>query len=184
MTDSPFRIETQRLLIREWRAEDRPGLERLTGDAQMMRYITGGEVWNAERNDGLVARQQAHLAATGLCMGPVLLRATGEMIGVAGAQPLDRLPGFDLGWWIWRAYWNQGLATEAAWAVYRHAFDRGGLDRLYAVIDPDNGASRRVAEKLGMRLHGHSTADRTASWRPAVDVLLYLAERSGSRVLP
>lgn len=177
MTRTPFRIETERLLIREWRSEDRPGLERMTGDPGMMRYISGGEVWDADRNDGLVARQQANLHATGLCMGPVLLRRSGEMIGVAGAQPLDRLPGFDLGWWIWREYWNHGLATEAALAVYRHAFDRGGLARVYAVIDPDNFPSRRVAEKLGMRLHGRSTADQTASWRPAVDVLLYVAER-------
>ncbi|MFA5938619.1 MAG: GNAT family N-acetyltransferase [Sinimarinibacterium sp.] len=178
MTGSTLKIETERLLIREWRPEDRPGLERLTGDTQMMRFITGGEVWNADRNDGLVARQRANLTATGLCMGPVLLRKTGEMIGVAGAQPLDRLQGCDLGWWIWREYWNQGLATEAAAAVYGDAFERAGLNRVYAVIDPDNLSSRRVAEKLGMRLHGRCTADQTASWRPAVDVLLYVAERA------
>lgn len=183
MTEPVLRIETERLLIREWQPEDRPGLERLTGDADMMRYITGGEAWTAERNDGLVARQRANLAATGLCMGPVLLRETGEMIGVAGAQPLDRLPGFDLGWWIWREYWNRGLATEAATAVHRDAFERANLERVYAVIDPDNVSSRRVAEKLGMRLHGRCTADQTASWRPAVDVLIYVAGRDADPAL-
>ena len=38
-------------------------------------------------------------------------------------------------------------------------------------------SSRRVAEKLGMRLHGRCTADQTASWRPVVDVLVYVAGR-------
>lgn len=173
MTHTEFRIETERLLIREWRREDRPGLERMTGDATMMRFITAGEVWDAQRVDGLMARQRASLDRTGTCMGPVLLRDSGEMIGVAGAQPLDRLDGFDVGWWIWRDWWNRGLATEAARAVCRDAFERVGLPRVYACIDPDNLSSRRVAEKLGMRLGGRCRADQTASWRPPVEILRY-----------
>lgn len=169
-----FRVDTPRLYIREWQSADRPGLERLTGDAEMMRYITGGEIWGAERIDGMIERQTASLRNTGLCVGAVFLRDTGELVGIAGAQPLDRLDGFDLAWWIWREHWGRGLATEAADAVCRHAL-RHGIPRVYACIDPDNHASLSVARKIGMRPAGRSRADQTASWRPPVDVLLFVA---------
>lgn len=172
--NSPFRVDTPRLYIREWQSGDRPGLERLTGDAEMMRYITGGETWDADRIDGMIERQTASLRNTGLCVGAVCLRDSDELIGIAGAQPLDRLDGFDLAWWIWRDWWGRGLATEAADAACRHAL-RHGPPRVYACIDPDNGASLRVAQKIGMRPAGRRSADQTASWRPPVEVLLFVA---------
>lgn len=172
--NSLFRVDTPRLYIREWQSRDRPGLQRLTGDAEMMRYITGGETWGADRIDGMIERQTASLRNTGLCVGAVFLRDTDELIGIAGAQPLDRLDGFDLAWWIWREHWGRGLATEAADAACRHAL-RHGLPRVYACIDPDNGASLRVAQNIGMRPAGRCSADQTASWRPPVDVLLFVA---------
>ncbi len=169
-----FRVDTPRLQIREWQPHDRPGLQRLTDDAEMMRYITAGEPWSTARIDGMFDRQAASLHNTGLCVGAVFLRETGELIGIAGAQPLDRLDGFDLAWWIWREHWGRGLATEAAAAVCRHALQHG-LPRVYACIDPDNQASLGVARNIGMRPAGRCRADQTASWRPPTDVLLFVA---------
>lgn len=177
---TPYRIETPRLLIREWQPQDRPAFARMATDPEMMRYITGGEAMPAERIDGFFGRQQGHLEACGLCMGAMVLRASGEIVGTAGAQPLDRLPGHDLGWWVWKDHWRRGYATEAAAAIRDHALRVAGLPRIHAVIDPDNHASRGVAGKIGMRLSARTTADRTASWRPPIDVLVYTIDAAAA----
>ena len=55
-----------------------------------------------------------------------------------------------MAWHVNKAYWNQGLGTEAAFASIQLGFHRFGLSRLVAIIHPCNHASRRVAQKLGM----------------------------------
>jgi len=177
-----FLVETPRCIIRDWQPEqDRAGLKRMTSDAEMMRYITGGEIWDDARVDGLFARQAQSLARHGVCVGALCLRESDEIVGIVGVQPLDRLDGFDLGWWVWREYWNRGLATEAAIAACDDAFGRAGLGRLFACIDPDNGASHRVARKLGMRPHGRMKASDTGSWRNDAIVDVYVLERADWR---
>lgn len=174
---SSYQIETERLLIREWNgSSDRSALLALSADAEMMRYITGGEPWSEAQLDRFFLRQAANLEASGMCVGALCLRDSGRVIGNAGVQMLDRMDGSDLAWWVGREFWGQGYATEAAQAICRYAFDWGRAQRLYACIDADNRASRRVADKLGMRLSGVRAADQTASWRPPNDVLIYMVE--------
>lgn len=100
-------FQTERLVIRPWRDEDRPALERMVRDAEMMRYVTQG--------------------------------------------------------WIWKDYWGQGFATEAARAFVDYARDVMGLTTLVAVIDPPNAASKAVAEKLGLRFECIKSARETIS---------------------
>ncbi|MGH7435507.1 MAG: GNAT family N-acetyltransferase, partial [Polyangiaceae bacterium] len=59
-------------------------------------------------------------------------------------------PEIELGWNTFRAYWGQGIATEAATAVVRYVFDVRRERRVTALIDPPNTASIRVATHLGM----------------------------------
>jgi RimJ/RimL family protein N-acetyltransferase len=60
----------------------------------------------------------------------------------------------DLGYVLRKNLWGQGIATEAARAVLDFAFDALGLHRVWATADPENVASVRVLEKLGMRREG------------------------------
>jgi RimJ/RimL family protein N-acetyltransferase len=101
------------------------------------------------------------------------LRDSGILIGTARVHvdvPDDRQGS--VGYALWHEHWGRGLATEAAAAMLDLGFDRLGLHRIEATIEPDNSASVRIAEKLGMRLEGRmkerfSTPD---GWR---DSLLY-----------
>jgi RimJ/RimL family protein N-acetyltransferase len=77
---------------------------------------------------------------------------TAEFLGYCGIRPHDWLSEIEMGWHIRKAFWNQGLATEAALATRDLGFDRFGLDRLIALIDPMNVASLRVAKKIDMCL--------------------------------
>ena len=169
-----FTLTTERLEIRAWQAGDRPALERMVADSDMMRHLTHGRAWSVDEVDEFLARQARQLDEHGVCMGPLVLRGSREIVGVAGIQPID-LPGeYELGWWVWKAYWGHGYAPEAGRALAAYAADVLGLARVYAVIDPDNAASIRVAEKIGMRFERRTTARETAARREEIDVVLYV----------
>lgn len=70
--------------------------------------------------------------------------------------PLDLVgPEIEIGWRLRRTCWDRGYATEAARPVLHHAFHTLGLPEVIADINPDNMASRRVAQKLGFRAVGN-----------------------------
>ncbi len=162
---SHFPIETARLAIREWRTEDRPAFARMSGDAEMMRYINAGRPLGDDEVDEFFERQARFLAEHGFCMGAMTLKPHGEVIGIAGMQPLD-IPGeIELGWWTWKDHWGQGYAAEAGAAFIEFGFRRLGLKRLVAVIDPGNAASARVAAKLGMHYERSMPARETVARR-------------------
>ena len=77
------------------------------------------------------------------------------LIGFCGLQPLPEIePGtaeIEIGWWLARACWGRGLATEAARAALRDGFERVGLERIVAIAQPANTASIGIMRRLGMR---------------------------------
>lgn len=174
-----FRIETPRLVVRPWEAGDRPAFERFVADAEMMRYISGGRAWDTARIDAWLARQARNLAQHDCCMGVAVLKQSGGTIGVGGIQPLEQAGVFELGWWIWRDYWNRGLATEMARGFVAYAFEVMNLPQVVAEIDPPNLASIRVAEKLGMRHEGIRNAHELAERNPDIEVVYYVLEQPG-----
>jgi len=169
-----FFFPTPRLTVRPWRERDRPALEQMTSDMDMMRFVTG-RAWPAEDIDEFLTRQQRHIDNHGVCFGAVELGAQEQVVGVAGMQPLDgrEFKGeFELGWWIWKDYWGQGLALEAITPFIPHSRNMG-LSRLFAVIDPPNSASIRVAEKLGMLYDRTISAKETVATRDEKPACIY-----------
>lgn len=177
-----FFFPTRRLTIRPWRTPDRPALERMATDLDMMRFITGS-AWPAEQIDEFMTRQARHVRNHGVCFGAVELSDRMQVIGIAGMQPLDGKDfqgEFELGWWIWKDFWGQGLALEAIQPFIPHARNMG-LERVFAVIDPPNSASIRVAEKLGMRFDRTVSARETVTAREIKPVSIYSMDLETSR---
>lgn len=169
-----FFFPMPRLTVRPWRERDRPDLERMATDLDMMRYVTG-RAWSAVQIDEFLTRQQKHLRNHGVCFGAVELADRLQVVGVAGMQPLegDDFKGdFELGWWIWKDFWGQGLALEAVAPFVTHARNMR-LKRVLAVIDPPNSASIRVAEKLGMHLEQTVSARKTVATRENKPACIY-----------
>ena len=75
-------------------------------------------------------------------------RPSGRAIGDSGLLKLEDQGWIDLGFRLAQPYWGKGLATEAASAWVRAAFDEFHIDRLTAFVHPENVASIRVLEKL------------------------------------
>lgn len=163
------------LQVRPWRASDREVFAAMVGDAEMMRYITGGRCWRSDEVDEFLERQARNLRNHQVCMGALLHEQ--EVIGVAGIQPLDRAGDFELGWWVTRAYQGRGWATTVGRALVAHAFDVLELDSVCAVIHPSNTASIRVAAKLGMTAEGTVPASTTSARRTDDPVVVYRISR-------
>jgi RimJ/RimL family protein N-acetyltransferase len=116
-----------------------------------MRYIEHGVAWPEERSRQFVERQMALVRERQFCLWKMLEKSSGAVIGFCGLQPLEGTPEIEIGWWLARAQWGRGLATEAARSALRDGFERAGLSRIVAIAQPANGASIRIMEKLGMR---------------------------------
>lgn len=142
---------TERLLLRRLTEEDFPNVFSVLGDPEVMYAWEHGfsEQEAREWLAGTFARYEkdgfGHYAAE--------VQETGEFVGMVGLLR-ETLAGKDLlgiGWMLRRDCWGHGYATEAAQAVLRDAFERLGAVEAIADIRPENAASIRVAERLGMR---------------------------------
>ena len=165
-------LETARMRLLPWQADDWLLLRPIATDPQVMRHISDGKPWPDERIREFVGRQVGHCDRLGYCLWKLLHQETSEMIGFCGLQRLDGTAETEIGWWLARAWWGQGLATEAACAALRDGFERAGLEKIVAVALPANRASIHVMEKLGMKF------EREMIHR-GFDVVLYAVNRSG-----
>ncbi len=173
----PFLIETECLLIRPWEPEDDAGFRAMVGDAEMMRHISAGQPWGEERIAEFFARQRRHLAAHGCCMGALVERKASRLAGVCGLQPLGKTSDFEVGWWVVKGLWGSGLATEAGAAALRFGWDTLDLPRIKAIAVPDNRASIRVMEKLGMTFERQATGLDLGLVSPDVTVVVHTIDR-------
>jgi RimJ/RimL family protein N-acetyltransferase len=150
-------LQTPRTRLREFTEGDLDTLADMVADEEQMRFYprpkTRGEAsdW-IKRNISLYEQH-------GFGFWFIESVATGDFVGYCGLRPHEELPDIEIGWHTNKKYWNQGLATEAAHACRDLAFDRFALDRLIGIVDPDNVASVRVAEKIGMRAERAATFD-------------------------
>ena len=86
----------------------------------------------------------------------IVLKETNELVGMIGLSPHQDGQSAELGYYISRAHWGQGLATEAGQAVVRLGTEDLGYPRLTARYHTDNPASGRVLAKLGFKAVGVS----------------------------
>jgi ribosomal-protein-alanine N-acetyltransferase len=150
-------VETVRLRLRPFAREDLAEHIRLYRDPEVTRYLAGGpfaadEV--AARSRRAVERFVTHWEAHGFGVWAVLERASGRLIGQCGLNRLPDRPEVEVLYALERSRWGRGLGPEAARAALRYGFEVAGLDRIVAVVRPENAASRRVLEKLGMSCEG------------------------------
>ena len=170
---SVFRLESERLFIRAWEPADRPAYTALTNDAEVTRYVHGGQPFTEAEIDEFFARQARQLAEHGVCMGALCEKATGRIAGIAGTQPLGTTPDFEIGWILARDAWGRGYATAAGAMAMRHVLETLRHPRVVAIISPDNDPSKRVAERLGMTYEARYTGAQLGHRNPGIIVDLF-----------
>jgi RimJ/RimL family protein N-acetyltransferase len=148
-------LETPRLVLRRWREEDVAPMAAVNADPEVMRWIRDGGVRDEQQTRAGIKGWEREWETQGFGLFAVELRSTGELAGFTGLSvPVylpEVLPAVEIGWRLGRSHWGQGLATEAAAAAVRFAFEERGLERIVSIAQVGNDASERIMVKLGMR---------------------------------
>jgi ribosomal-protein-alanine N-acetyltransferase len=143
-------LETERLILDTWQSVEWTELRPIATDVEVMRYITGGVPWTDEQIRTFVDRQVKLYAERNFCRWKLISKADGSTIGFCGVGFWRDAPDPEIGWWLARSAWGCGLATEAARATLRHAFEHTDLDRIISIARLENTASTRVMGKIGL----------------------------------
>lgn len=150
-----MQLETERLIIREFVPEDLEAVHAYASDPLVTRYMIWGPNTEAETREYIRSmidmqnqspRQSYELA--------VVLRDTGQVLGGCGIHLTGPRQG-EIGYCFNPLFWKRGYTSEAAAALLRLGFGEFGLHRIYATCRPDNIASAKVMQKIGMRYEGH-----------------------------
>jgi RimJ/RimL family protein N-acetyltransferase len=122
---------------------------------EVMRYITG-KPDSPEDTQAMIERVKARWAEDGFSWWSMFELASGRLIGACGVMYLGRDPAnpLELGWRLRPEAWGQGFASEAAARIAQFAFDDLDAPLVCAICHPDNLASSRVMERLGMHYRG------------------------------
>ena len=150
-------IETERLILRPFRAEDAPAMFRnWASDPAVTEYVTWKTHACVEETVGIVESWVRRTAEDpGFYQWAIELKSLGEPIGsIAVAHLNTGAESAELGWCIGRAWWGQGIMPEAGAAVVAFLFERAGFRRVAARYDTRNIKSGRVMQKLGMHYEG------------------------------
>ena len=144
-------LQTARTYLRKMTFEDADDLLQIFSDPQAMRFYPSTKT--RDETVEWISRNLDRYKTYGFGMYMVVLKDSGCVAGTCGLvmQQIDQKQEVEIGYLFLRKYWGRGLATEAA-AACRDYGRQLGFSRLVSLIDPDNWASRRVAEKNGLAL--------------------------------
>jgi RimJ/RimL family protein N-acetyltransferase len=164
-------LRTERLDLRELTLDDTDALLAIFGDREAMAYYPSTKDRSA--TEAWIAWARDSYARNGFGLWAVVLRAEGRVIGDCGPmlQPVDGVLVPEVGYHVVRSEWGRGYATEAASACRDWVFTNTAYPRVVSIVDPENDASRPVAE----RVH---TDVRSFTWeKSGRPMLLYSTDR-------
>jgi len=146
------RIDTQRLILRRWREEDRAPFAAINADPKVMEYFKAP--LTRVESDSFIDRIEDVFAQNGYGFWAVEERGSGKLLGLTGLAPVmfdaPFTPAVEIGWRIASDNWGRGYAPEAARTVLDIGFRHLNLPEIVAFTAVINKNSRRVMEKLGM----------------------------------
>lgn len=171
-------LETERLILRHQVIEDLDDLWALYCDPEITKYIPDAPRSRQEAQEELEWHMNGHPRFPELGLWATIHKETGKFIGRCGLLPwtIEGQEEVEVAYTIAREYWGQGLASEAARAILQYGFEKLHLPRLISLIDADNIASQRVAEKIGMRFEKEAR-DELGPF------LIYSIHRGNERIL-
>ena len=144
-------IETERLLLREYTAEDFKALYEILSDPETMKHYPAP--FDEEKTRGWITWNLDNYTKYGFGLWAVVLKETGEMIGDCGItmQKIDGEILPELGYHINRKYWRKGFAKEAGRAVLDWFFLHTEYDSIFSYMKYTNTGSYSAAESVGMK---------------------------------
>ncbi len=147
-------FETGRLILRDITEEDAPAYQKHFADYNVIGHLTRAAVPWPYPEDGVFHYIRMVLipgqGKEHWVWGIFLKSKPNELIGAISLQR-EGAPG-NIGFWLGKPYWGQGIMSEAMKPVLDHVFTRCGFERVIICNAAGNMRSRRVSEKLGAKL--------------------------------
>lgn len=166
-------IETERLILREKTMEDKEELFALHTDPEVQKYTGESVVESIEVIENALKRRVRDYKKYGYGRWLVEDKMTKECIGWAGLLYLPEFDKIDIGYRFHQKHWGKGYATEASKAILEYGFNTLNLDLIIAIAMPDNLASIRVMEKIGMKFDKQAPYDEEI-----IDAIWYKISKS------
>lgn len=151
--DTPT-LRTNRLVLRPITAHDLDALHRISNEPEVRRFLWDDEPAEKATIRLIISESGTMFADAGIGLFGVRRHGRENLIGFCGFVRLEGMEEPELAYELTQGAWGEGLATEMSRVCLRHAFEEAGLERVIAGADPENVASQRVIEKLGMRTIG------------------------------
>ena len=147
-------LETDRLILRQFTVDDVEYIFKLHNDIEVMRYIPHKDPLNVpmescEKFINWCIDEYDKKPGFGLFA--VIIKDTGKFIGWNEINHLDNTEEVEIGYRYLKPFWGYGYATETSLALINYGFNTLNLSKLVGVAMPDNKASTRVLEKVGMK---------------------------------
>ena len=179
-----MRIATERLTVRSFEEKDADALYMIKTDPQVEKYIPDFLDVGACREDMpkyiRAFREAEENGSDGARCCAIENTATGEVMGCVSYGLQNMLREHQLGWMMIGRFTKKGYASEAAAACAEYFCRTYGIEYLIAVMDVDNPASRRTAEKSGFRLFEKRTVYDYSYGRYCDDYYYFRRYYSGS----
>ena len=144
-------LETERLKLRWHTHDDLEIMYKLNTDPDVIRYADDPVKDMDEARQRLEEGPLSDYEKYGYGRFAVELKETGEVIGFCGIKYLPEIDLPEVGYRYLKEYWGKGIGTEAAQVCVEFAREDLNIKKLIALIIPENIASIKVAEKLGMK---------------------------------
>lgn len=147
---------TEQLGLRFHRMDDLDRLVALIGNIEVARYLARvPHPYSRSDGESFLAATMNGVTDEGELVYAITLKDKGGIIGATGLM-MDRGEA-ELGYWLGQPYWGHGYAREAVAALIDLAFGALSVDRVYANVRAENGASRRLLAALGFRERGQAS---------------------------
>lgn len=173
--DSRPQFETKRLLLRPFRADDEEAVFTICGQREIAANTRTVPHPYPREQATIWIKNHPELWLSGkAAIFAVCWAASGELVGAAGLEINETDQNAELGYWVDKNRWGQGIATEAAAGALKFGFEELQLHRIFAHHISSNPASGRVMEKIGMAKEGVMRG-HIRKWGSFRDVVVYAA---------
>jgi ribosomal-protein-alanine N-acetyltransferase len=148
--DCGSEIKTNRLCLRRFGKKDLDAYSRIMGDREVGRWFPKGDGYTREEAERSLNNIVDHWMKHGFGIWAMTDKEKEALLGRCGLNLIVETSEVELDFVVVRDCWGRGYATEAATAALEFGFGILKLDRIIALSKPENTASRRVIEKMGM----------------------------------
>jgi len=149
-----IKIETTRLIIREFEVKDANDVFEFASNKEVSKYT--GEEAITEKSQALDIIKKTWFvdyAKYGYGRWAVIYKPDNKLIGFAGLKYLSDIDEVDIGYRFLPEYWGNGIATEASIEIMKYGFEVLNIERIIGIAMPENVASCKVLEKIGLKFY-------------------------------